>query len=235
MTSQAQLLIVSPDRALLQVAQRCLEALGHDPLVAESVAHAQRLLARGGVDLLCLDSLVAVDEAERFWRTITTSSGGELPVLFFAPSSATLVSSTLPAFFRRERDGVVCKPIERDELAREVARLLAARPRRERDDVVRVGSIVLDSGRHQLLLSAGGALRLTPMEFKLLRCLMQRAGEFISAEELLEQVWGYAAGTGGPEIVRAHVSNVRRKLRDAGEDPQLLRTLPYKGYGFAAS
>ena len=73
------------------------------------------------------------------------------------------------------------------------------------------------------------------MEFKLLRCLMQRAGEFISAEELLEQVWGYAAGTGGPEIVRAHVSNVRRKLRDAGEDPLLLRTLPYKGYGFAAS
>ncbi len=99
---------------------------------------------------------------------------------------------------------------------------------------MRVGSVMLDGESNQLLLSDGGTLRLTPTEFKLLRCLMQRAGEFICADELMEQVWGYPAGTGGPEIVRAHVSNIRRKLRVAGEDPQLLRTLPHRGYGFVA-
>ena len=105
MTVPAQLLIVSPDRAFLQVAQRCLEALGHDPLVAGSVPRARRLLARGGVDLLCLDSLVSADEAERFWRMVSASAGQDgVAVLFFAPSSARLASSGLPSFFRRERD-----------------------------------------------------------------------------------------------------------------------------------
>jgi DNA-binding response OmpR family regulator len=236
MTSPAQLLVVSPDRALRQVMQQCLEALGLDPLVVESVSRARRLLARRGIDLLCLDSLVSADEAEAFWRAVCAAAGrDEMPVLFFAPSSAKLVSSRLPRFYRRERDAIVCKPIEREELEREVTRLLAARPRRDREDTTRVGSIVLDGETHQLLFNDGGALCLTPMEHKLLRCLMQRAGEFVSAGELLEQVWGYPSGTGGPEIVRAHVSNVRRKLRDAGEDPQLLRTLPYRGYGFPAS
>jgi DNA-binding response OmpR family regulator len=234
MTSPAQLLVVSPDRALRQVVQQCLEALGLAPLVAESVPRARRLLARGGIDLLCLDSLVSADEAEICWRAVCASAGGdELPVLFFGPSSAKLVSSCLPGFYRRERDAIVCKPVEREELEREIARLLAARSRRDREDIARVGSIVLDGGRHELLFAGGGTLRLTPTEYKLLRCLMQRAGEFVSADELLECVWDYPSGTGGPEIVRAHVSNLRRKLRDAGEDPQLLRTLPYRGYGFA--
>jgi DNA-binding response OmpR family regulator len=236
MTSPAQLLVVSPDRALRQVVQQCLEALGHEPLVAESVPRARRLLARGGIDLLCLDSLVSADEAEIVWRAMcAAASRDEMPVLFFGPSSAKLVSSCLPSFYRRERDAIVCKPIECEELEREVTRLLAARSRRDREDIARVGSVVLDGGRHQLLFGGGGALGLTPTEYKLLRCLMQRAGEFVSAEELLEQVWGYPTGTGGPEIVRAHVSNLRRKLRDAGEDPQLLRTLPYRGYGFGAT
>jgi DNA-binding response OmpR family regulator len=236
MTSPAQLLVVSPDRALRQVVQQCLQALGLAPLVAESVPRARRLLARGGIDLLCLDSLVPADEAEIFWRAACAAAGrDEMPVLFFGPSSAKLVSSALPNFYRRERDAIVCKPIEREELEREVMRLLAARSRRDREDIARVGSVVLDGGRHQLLFGGGGALCLTPTEYKLLRCLMQRAGEFVSADELLEQVWGYPSGTGGPEIVRAHVSNVRRKLRDAGEDPQLLRTLPYRGYGFPAT
>jgi DNA-binding response OmpR family regulator len=235
MTSSAQLLVVSPDRALRQVVQRCLEALGHEPLVAESVPRARRLLARGGIDLLCLDSLVAADEAELFWRALCASAGrDEMPVLFFGPPSANLVSSCLPDFYRRGRDVIVSKPIEREELQREVARLLSVRTRRDREEIARVGPVVLDGGKHQLLFAGGGALRLTPTEYKLLRCLMQRAGEFVSAEELLEQVWGYPTGTGGPEIVRAHVSNVRRKLSDAGEDPQLLRTLPNRGYGFAA-
>ena len=236
MRSAAQLLVVSPDGTVLEAARRCVLSLGHAPLLARSLGEAQRTLARVRIDLICLDSVLPKGEMERFWRWLRASQNRSTPpALVLAPPSATLVPAALPAFFQPQRDGVVVKPLESRELAREVARLLAASPRRRRQaDLLQVGSVTLDGATRQLLFASGGALSLTPTEFRLVRCLMQRTGEFVSPEELLEQVWGYPPGTGGPEVVRAHVSNLRHKLRSMGEDSQLLRTIPYQGYAFIA-
>lgn len=236
MALPAQLLVVSPDSIVLQAAQRGVQALGHSSFVANSLAQARRVLARVRVDLICLDSVLPADELERFWRAIRGGERGAAPpVVVFGPPSAQLVSSRLPVFFERQRDGFVAKPVDARELARELTRVLAGRPRRARGpELLRVGSVALDEVAHQLLFAGGGSLALTPTEFRLLRYLMQRPGEFSSTEELLERVWGYPQGTIGPEVVRAHVSNLRRKLRSMGEDPQLLRTMPFQGYGFIA-
>ena len=234
MDSAAQLLLVSPDGTLLQAAQRCLLALGHNPFLARSLGQARRTLTRLHIDLICLDSVLPTDETERFWRSLRADRNRPTPALILlVPPAAKLVPAALPSFFRPQRDGLVPKPLESRELAREVARLLAAAPHRERQaDLLRAGPATLDGATRQLFIDSGGALALTPTEFRLLRCLMQRPGEFFLPEELLEQAWGYPPGTGGPEVVRAHVSNLRRKLRAMGEDPQLLRNIPYQGYAF---
>lgn len=236
MGTTVQLLVVSPDDAVLQAARRCVLSLGHGPLLARNLGQAQRTLTRLHIDLICLDSVLPAGELERFWRWFSADRGRSAPpVIFLAPPSVKLVPAALPSFFQPRRDGLVPKPLESRELAREVARLLAARPRSARPaDLWRVGSLTLDGATHQLLFADSGALPLTPTEFRLLRYLMQRPGEFVSPEELLEQVWDYPPGTGGAEVVRSHVGNVRRKLRNMGEDPQLLRTIPYRGYGLIA-
>jgi len=59
---------------------------------------------------------------------------------------------------------------------------------------------------------------------------MERADTPISLDELLENVWGHLPGTGAAEVVRAHVSNLRRKMAVLGESARLLRTLPHRGY-----
>lgn len=231
--SAAQLLVVSPDDVVLRAAQHCVLPLGHVPVLARSLRQARRALTRVHVDLICLDSILPERELERFWRWLCAARQQALPpVLFLAPASAKLVPAALPSFFQPQRDGLVSKPLEGSELAREVARLLAGSSRKNRKaDLLRVGSVTLDGVTQQLYFASGGSLCLTPTEFRLLRYLMQRPGEFVSPEELLEQVWGYAPGTGGAEVVRSHISNLRRKLRAMGEDPQTLRTIPYRGYG----
>lgn len=226
-------LVVSPDSTVLQAVQRCAVALGHTPILARSLAQAQRALTRVQVDLICLDTVFPCEGLERFWRWLDSDRQCATPrVVLLAPPSATVVQAALPSFFQAERDGLVSKPLASRELARVVAQVLAARPREREADLLQVGSITLDGATRQLLFAGGGALPLTPTEWRLLRCLMQRPAEFVSPEELLEQVWGYPPGTGGPEVVRAHVSNLRRKLNSIGEDPQVLRTIPYLGYGF---
>jgi len=228
MPSTAQILVVSPDRAARQVAQRCLETRGHALHLARSVAEAQRTLVRTHIDVICLDSLVKRDQTDRLAHWV--NAGARL--IFLAPASAASLGA-LPPFFDRERHSLVAKPIEGDELARAVARQLAGTPRRERE-LVQVGRVTLDCTSRELLFASGGSLMPTPTEFRLLRTLMERAGELVSPTELLEHVWGYPPEAGGPELVRAHVSNLRRKLRSLGEDPHLVRTVPYQGYSFSS-
>ncbi|MCH8065423.1 MAG: response regulator transcription factor [Chloroflexi bacterium] len=232
----AQILLLSPDATLLQAAQQSLSSLGHHVLLARSLSQAQRTLTRVRADVICLDSVLPEDELDEFSRWLRRDGDQPSPsVIFLAPPSARMVPSTLPAFYRRGDYSVVQKPLESDELVREVTRLLAARPRGETEaTLLRVGPIALDGAARRLLFAAGGALAVTPTEYRLLRCLMERPGEFVSPEQLLTEVWGYPPDTGGAEIVRAHVSNLRRKLRLMGEDPQLLRTIPYQGYAIVA-
>lgn len=235
MPSTAQILVVSPDRAARQVAQRCLELQGHTLHLARSVTEAQRTLARVHVDLICLDSLVKSDQAERLATWL--SAGERRPaarLVFLAPPSAARLGA-LPSFFERQRDSLVPKPIDGDELVRAVVRQLASAPRQDRErEILQVGHVTLDCTARQLLFANGGSLSPTPTEFRLLRALMERPGELVSPNELLEHVWGYAPDAGGPELVRAHVSNLRRKLRSMGKDPHLVRTVPYRGYSFSA-
>ena len=231
----AHALVASPDRTALRAADRCLTMLGHLPLLARTVPDAQRALSRAWVDLVCLDSLLPRDETEQLWQCIVADERRPPPaLLFLAPPSAGLAPGALPSFYHRDRHGLVGKPIDGEELAREIARLLAARPRRRDAELLRAGTLALDCRSRQLLFADGGTLSPTPTEFRLLRCLMERAGDLVSADELVGAVWNYPSGTGGSELVRAHVSNLRRKLRTAGQDPQLLRTVPYQGYTIAA-
>jgi DNA-binding response OmpR family regulator len=234
MAPSAQVLVLSPDGSLRRTLSRWLSSLGHTPLLAPSVDEARRTLARVQIDLICLDGVLPDGEAERFWHWLR-SLGARVPpsLVLLATATASAVPSALPPFFRPKQHGLVPRPLDSETLACEIARLLAARPRTEpAAAALRFGPLTLDGASHQLLSSRGGTVALTPIEFRLVRALMERSGELVSAEELVEEVWGYPEGFGGPELVRAHISNVRRKLRDQGIDPQLLRTVPYHGYGF---
>jgi two-component system OmpR family response regulator len=236
MQASAQLLVVSPDDAVLRIAERCASALGHIVFSACDLVEARRALARVLVDLVCLDAVLPEDELERFWAWVSADAQrAETPVVLLAPRSAAIAPAALPSFFRPERHALVAKPLRRDDLARAVARLLAAMPRSQAAvELYRAGEVTLDVASHRLLFAGGGSLALTPTEARLLRCLLAEPGRFVPPEELLERVWGYPPGTGGREVVRAHVSNVRRKLRSIGADAGLLRNVPHQGYGFMA-
>lgn len=78
----------------------------------------------------------------------------------------------------------------------------------------------------------GQPVALSPKELSLLAYLMRFPGQVVSTSRLLEQLWD-AESSPGPEVVRAHVKNLRRKLESPGEPP-LIRTVYGVGYRFEA-
>jgi hypothetical protein len=90
-----------------------------------------------------------------------------------------------------------------------------------------VGSLTLDMSSRAI--SAGGkALELTPREFAILEHLMLHRDRWVSQEELMEHVLESDANPFS-NVVRMHISSLRKKLRDAlGDDP--IQTKVGQGY-----
>ena len=77
----------------------------------------------------------------------------------------------------------------------------------------------------------GKSLKLSPREYELLRCFIERQGEIISREELLKQIWGYDSYP-DTRTVDAHIAKLRRKIEDKPEEPKLIVTVHGMGYKF---
>ena len=92
---------------------------------------------------------------------------------------------------------------------------------------IRSGSLELDAARHEARRYER-RLDLTPKEFALLRYLLLHPGEVLTPERLLEHVWDEQADPFS-NTVRVTISNLRRKLADAGPG-QPIQTVVGVGY-----
>ncbi len=84
------------------------------------------------------------------------------------------------------------------------------------------------------LRSVNGEAHLTNIEATLLAYLMEHEGEILHPRDLLVDVWQYHDSAGASTLVRAHVSNLRRKLRQVHGDATQIQTIRGKGYRFIA-
>ena len=78
---------------------------------------------------------------------------------------------------------------------------------------------------------AGEALELSPREFELLRYLIERKGETVSRDQLLEDVWGYESYP-STRTVDTHIAKLRAKIGDSGSEPRYILTIHGVGYKF---
>ena len=93
-----------------------------------------------------------------------------------------------------------------------VARLraLLRRGRVERPATMAAGDLRLDPSSHRVW-RGDVTVELTPRQFSLLELLMRRAGEVLSKQQILENVWDFAFD-GDPNIVEVYISQLRRRI-----------------------
>lgn len=80
------------------------------------------------------------------------------------------------------------------------------------------------------VLKNGELISLTPIEFRLLRHLIQHPNLPITREKLIEAVWGYDSEVGSDRTVDVHIRHLRTKLEDDPAKP--LRIITVRGVGY---
>ena len=178
-------------------------------LVIEDEPRIRAFLGRaldGSYDLVILDLLLPRVDGLTVLRELTRRCP-ELPVVVVSARSD--LSTKLRGFGLGASD-YLSKPFAFDELvARLRVQLRAQRPRTH-ESVLKVGTLTLDLARRQATLG-GIVADLSDREFRLLHHLVEHAGEVISRERLLSEVWGYHFDPGS-NVVDVCVRRLRKKL-----------------------
>lgn len=219
----SRVLVVEDDPSLGGGLIAMLAGVGHEVRWAQTAAEARRSFAEVVPDLVLLDLGLPDADGVDLCRELREAYPGVVIVVVTARTDEADAVRALDG----GADDVVLKPFRTGEL---VARLRAHLRRRE--DVgageLRAGPVRLDL--HARLAWVGQLpLVLRPKEHELLALLVTCAGEAVSRERLIDEVWDQH-WHGSTKTLDVHVANLRRKLADAGDRWDRIVTL--RGYGY---
>jgi two-component system KDP operon response regulator KdpE len=127
-------------------------------------------------------------------------------------------------------DDYLTKPFGLPELLariRVAARHAAQRGAKE-EALFELGELRVDLARRIVTL-AGDEIRLTPIEYKLLTTLVRKAGQVLTYQQLLREVWGPRHLT-QRQYLHVYMGHLRSKLERDPARPKLLVTEPGVGY-----
>lgn len=130
-------------------------------------------------------------------------------------------------------DDYVTKPFNSGELLARVRAALRHGQPQGAEAILHVGSLEVDLSK-RLVLKAGAEVKLTPIEYSLLRLLITHAGKVLTHRQLLTAVWGEKA-IGQSHYLRVHMAHLREKLEANPATPALILTEPAVGYRLVAS
>src|SRR5882672_2623745 len=97
----------------------------------------------------------------------------------------------------------------------------------------RFGLFEFDVSRRELRRE-GALIRLQPQPAQVLGCLLVKAGDVVSRDELREAVWGGETFVDFERGLNFCIAQIRSALGDDSASPRFVRTIPKRGYQFIA-
>lgn len=96
-------------------------------------------------------------------------------------------------------------------------------------NILMVKGIELDVEKRKVFLNEE-ELYLTPIEFSILRLLMERQDQVVSSEDIFKEVWGEKYYVNSNNTIMVHIRHLREKLLDTGEKYKYIQTVWGIGY-----
>ena len=219
-----QLLVVEDDDDIRNVLRVLLEAENYRVVEATTAKRAEIEARSHRPDLLLVDLGLPDGDGVEVIRRIRAWS----PVPIVVLSARTLEAQKIAAL-DAGADDYVTKPFSAPELLARVRASLRRNVRgTERIATFRIGDTEIDLDRRHTQGPAG-EIHLTPLEYRVLECLVRHSGRIVRPQQLLRESWG-PDRAGDTRTLRVCIKNLRDKLEPNPRRPAFLTTDVGLGY-----
>ena len=220
MEEQPHVLVVDDDVRLRELLARFLMRERFRVTQASDAEEARVQLAGWAFDIVVMDIMMPGEDGITLTRWMRANHRS-LPVLLLTAMGAP----------QDRIDGLACgaddyltKPFEPEELALRI-RAILRRAQRLASTAPRIGKWRVDSDAG-LLVAEDGTVRLTPIERRMLLCLLREPGALWTREAIQQA----CAISGDGRSVDVQVARLRRKIEPSARHPLYLLTVRGEGY-----
>jgi two-component system alkaline phosphatase synthesis response regulator PhoP len=188
--SQFRILLVEDEEHLLEALKLNLELEGYHVTTANDGKKALKLFKEERLNLIILDVMLPEIDGFKVAETIRLENT-EVPILFL---TAKNTSEDRVAGLKRGADDYLTKPFNLEELILRVGILVKRGLKQDEQkslNTYKIENSTIHFNNFELIKDDGEHISLTKKETMLLKLLIERKGEAVSRETILETVWNY--------------------------------------------
>lgn len=224
----SKILVIDDDASIVELIKVNLEIQGHGVFTAADAVSGIALANQEQPDLIILDLMMPeVDGFTACQRLRQNESTKEIPVLMLTALSTT---DNKVQGFNAGADDYLTKPFELPELYVRIRALLRRSGKTSKaqsiPEILHSGDITLIPESREVKIT-NEIVRLTPIEFEVLHCLLQHHGQTVTTSKLLQEVWGYSPDD-DVDTIRVHIRHLRTRIEIGGK--KYIKTVYGGGY-----
>ena len=222
------ILVCDDDKDIVDAIQIYLKQEGYQILTAYNGKEALEVVSKNEVHLILLD--IMMPELDGIRTTIKLrENNSALPIIFLSAKSE---DSDKVLGLNIGADDYITKPFNPLELIARVKSSLRRYTKLgsivEDKNVYTTGGLIINDDRKEVFVD-GELIRLTPIEYNLLKLLVKNKGRVFSISEIYEQIWNEPS-YGVDNIVAVHIRHIREKIEINPKDPKYLKVAWGIGY-----
>ena len=226
-----KVLVVDDDRVLADLVSFTLRRAGYEVVVAGDARSAIQRWSEDKPDFLILDVNLpgTADLQDGFAICRRIRSESDIPIILLTVRGE---EKDIVYGLEAGADDYILKPFSPRQL---VARVQAVMRRshsshNSRSTTFSMDGLEFNPKLREVVLDSESPKSLTQLESRLLEALMLNAGQALTFDDLISDVWGPGGGTA--EMLRQLVRRLRSKVEKDPTNPHYIENLPGLGYAF---
>ena len=222
------ILVCDDDRDIVDAIEIYLTSEGYQIMKAYNGRDAINIINRETVHLALLD--IMMPEMDGIRATITLrEAGNPVPIIFLTAKSE---DSDKVLGLNVGADDYITKPFNPLELTARVRSALRRYTKlgsmTQEQHIYSTGDLVVNDECKEVYVD-GEQIRLTPIEYNLLKLLVRNKGRVFSISEIYEKIWKEPS-YGADNIAAVHIRHIREKIEINPKEPKYLKVVWGIGY-----
>lgn len=217
-------LIVDDDRVLADVVAFTLRREGFEVIQAYDGATAIRRWSEEQPNIILLDVNMPNMDGFTVCRHIREQS--DIPIILLTVRGE---EDDIVHGLEIGADDYIVKPFSPRQLVARTKAILRRAGQTTSSPILQAGDLKFDPSQRNVTIGEASPISLTPLENRLLDCLMVNAGHVLTTDGIIDHVWGPSAGD--RDMLRQLVRRLRGKIEPDPTHPSYIKTIPGLGYG----